>query len=393
MNRIAGAGIVIAVGLYLLLALSFASHQAIWVDETTQLSGLSLSFDAQLAWLAGGDNPIPGVPPDRMPPLSYWLGSLWASAFGLTEGAMRAFGIAAVLCGVPAIFAASRRVAGEAGWVSAIVTSVYLLSPWTIVLAVEIRAYPLFLALSAWAVWAYVRCLCGDAGRAIWWLCLFCVLAAYAHFFGLVMGALLWVSLFLQRSKLQISLRQLGLTGLCAVLLCAGLVPFVLAAVKMGSGSALVIDPVETVKNAVRLVARLVLHQSHQASVTMWLPAVLAALLLLVLKVADAVRGDEVARGILWPIGLAALILPLLDLAIGRFDVLSVTYNTWLLPLVLMVFSRGARVRQGRALAAMGAARHLGPAALVVLLLTHLVADKVYAARSGLRPRLRRMGF
>ncbi|WP_150122029.1 hypothetical protein, partial [Sulfitobacter sp. HI0129] len=83
--------------LFVAMAGLFALRQSIWIDETTQLSGLALDFRTQLAWLAGSSDVNLGVPPDRMPPLSYWLGGLWTEVFGLTEGSMRWFGIVTVL--------------------------------------------------------------------------------------------------------------------------------------------------------------------------------------------------------------------------------------------------------------------------------------------------------
>lgn len=363
--------VVVAVLGFVLMAGHFAAHQSIWVDETTQLSGLALPLEAQLRWLAGGENPIPGVPPDRMPPLSYLLGSLWAAVFGLGEGAMRAFGMVAVLAGLPAVVMGARRVAGGQAWVPGLVGAVYLLSPWTVVLGVEIRAYPLFLCLSAWAGWAYALCLTGEARRGLVWLAVFTVAAGYAHFFGLVMGAVLWLSLVLLRRQVGLGFGRLcAVAGVVGVALL-GVIPFVLAAAGMGAsgGGEAGGGVAEAVKGVVRLAARLVLHQSHQASVAMWGPALLAVGVLLLLVLRGAVRDGLVARGVLLPLGIAAGVLPLLDSVVGKFDVLSLTYNTWLLPLVLMALACGA----GRGLPGRGGA--IGAAALVVLLGAHLAAD------------------
>ena len=68
--------------LFAIVAFHFALQQSVWTDEATQLSGLSLSFLDQLRWLSGRLPQAFSVPPDRTPPLSYWLGSLWTSAFG-----------------------------------------------------------------------------------------------------------------------------------------------------------------------------------------------------------------------------------------------------------------------------------------------------------------------
>lgn len=376
MTRAAFALIAAAVAGFVAMALHFAAAQSIWVDETTQLSGLLLSPWAQVTWLAGWENPIPGVPPDRMPPLSYWLGSLWAAVAGPGEGAMRVFGMACVLAGLPAVVAAAQRVAGGRDKVPALVGVVYLLSPWTVVLGVEIRAYPLFLCLSAWAVWAYALCLTGEARRGLAWLAVFTVAAGYTHFFGLVMGGVLWLSLVVLRRAVGLSFARLvAVAGVVAVALL-GLVPFVLAAVGMGAPGAT--EPgaglVETVKGTVRLAARLLLHQSHQASVLLWLPVVGAAGVLAGLLAwrALADEGHVAARGVILPLGIAAALLPVLDLLVGKFDVLSLTYNTWLLPLLLLAFACGA-----------AHAVRVGTAALVVMGGAHLAADHRLWAHAG----------
>jgi hypothetical protein len=61
-------GVILAFSLFSAI---FAASQAIWVDETTQLFGLSLPLDGLLAWLAGAAADLGGVPPDRNPPLAY----------------------------------------------------------------------------------------------------------------------------------------------------------------------------------------------------------------------------------------------------------------------------------------------------------------------------------
>ena len=67
---------------------SFIVHQSIWTDETTQLGGLTLGPIQVVYWLLGEDYHL-DIPFDRMPPLSYWIGQLWSSVFGLSIMSMR----------------------------------------------------------------------------------------------------------------------------------------------------------------------------------------------------------------------------------------------------------------------------------------------------------------
>src|SRR5262249_38280768 len=92
----------------LILALSieiyiFARMQNIWLDEATQLSGITLNCWEMLRWLAGADQDRLGVPGDRMPPLSYLLDWLWLHLCGPSEIGFRLFHSAFVIAGVAAL--------------------------------------------------------------------------------------------------------------------------------------------------------------------------------------------------------------------------------------------------------------------------------------------------
>src|SRR5258707_15051574 len=64
---------------------AFAHVQDIWVDESTQLSGITLRFSEMLRWLSGIDVARFDVPGDRMPPISYALDWLWLRFSGPSE--------------------------------------------------------------------------------------------------------------------------------------------------------------------------------------------------------------------------------------------------------------------------------------------------------------------
>src|SRR5262245_31798830 len=71
------------------LAIGFAFRQELWVDEASQLSGLTLQPVEMLRWLAGHEWGRFGVPGDRSPPGSYVAGWIWSRTFGLSEISLR----------------------------------------------------------------------------------------------------------------------------------------------------------------------------------------------------------------------------------------------------------------------------------------------------------------
>jgi hypothetical protein len=104
---------------WVVCASAFALRQELWVDETTQLSGLTLGPVELVRWLGGADPSRFGVPGDRSAPLAYWLGWLWSQAFGLSEDALRAFGLVCVALGLALLVRSAQRAAGPlAGWVA-----------------------------------------------------------------------------------------------------------------------------------------------------------------------------------------------------------------------------------------------------------------------------------
>jgi hypothetical protein len=362
MTRLAPALIAAA---FAVLAAAFAAHQSIWVDETTQMTGLAMGWREQLAWLTGAPRPDIGVPPERMPPLSYWLGGLWAGAFGLTEHAMRLFGIVCAAAAVPALWLAGARVAGP--WGGAFAAVAVMLSANALGTASAIRAYPLFLALSAWAAWAYLRlALDGVTGARLAVLAALLLAASYAHFYGLVAALALFGSLVLMRLARREGVGAVILAGVATGVLAAGILPFVTAAAGVqAAGAAPGLR--EIAVGVARLVYRLVAHPVHLAA-----PGLQAAHLAAV--AAAGLAALRAARRT--PAMLAALVLPLalglaglaaVALAGPAFDVFAPHYNLWMLPfpgLILALALRGRAI--GAALAAAVAATTLWSAALLV---------------------------
>jgi hypothetical protein len=223
------------IALAIVSSAAFLRYQTLWLDEATQMSGLTLSPVELTRWLAGLARHDFGVPGDRMPPVSYWLGWVWSRIFGLNETSMRWFGVACRVGAVALVFRATRRLFGVEA--AAIAGALLALSPNVTVASVEIRAYPVFILTAAGTVDALSMILSdpeAEAGRRAWpWIRLgvWMVLCVYTHFFGLVLaGAVLLVLFVLVVRGRQRLKPVLGLAGI--ILGCAvALVPFVRASI------------------------------------------------------------------------------------------------------------------------------------------------------------------
>lgn len=205
----------------------FAGVQSVWIDETTQLSGASLSVPQVIRWLAGQAHHDFGVPPDRMPPLSYIVDMvgwhLWGSnplAFRLYHALIAALGCAVLMIAVGRRF----------GSLAMLVTGLILaLSPKVVATAVEIRAYPLFFAISCVQVAMLIEGGIAKTWRRSGQFLILSIAACYTHFFGLVSGSAFFVATILSaRDKDELQRAILCFVALLAS--AAGLGPFVLGA-------------------------------------------------------------------------------------------------------------------------------------------------------------------
>jgi hypothetical protein len=166
---------------------AFAQVQDIWLDESTQLSGITLKPWEILRWLAGVDLDRFGVPGDRMPPVSHLLDWLWLHLSGPSELGFRLFHSAFVIGGVTglAIFT-WHKVGPSAATVS---LAFLVLSPKLIQTGVEIRAYPIFFAVTCAQVIMFVQLVANPKKVSLKLLAAFaliCVTATYTHFYGLI---------------------------------------------------------------------------------------------------------------------------------------------------------------------------------------------------------------
>ena len=329
-------------------ALAFAQAQTIWVDESTQLSGLSLGYLEQWTWLAAwSDHPF-AVPADRMPPLSYWLGRTWSMAFGLSETSMRVFGIVAILCAAPALFLAGRRVGGPTAGLFAM--AVLLLSPSLVMQGVEIRAYPVLFALSAWATYVFVLLITSEDRshdrRRLIWLTALLVASCYTHFYGLVLSGMIFVVLLAERILSHKPVGPVLICGLVGGIVALGTVPFIAAAVALsGSGGADSLSLAQIVADAARLAFRIlaspVLLASPVALVAALGGLAILANILIWASLTGSAEGEVRNRFLVLsgPIVLAFLTLSLAATQVSTFALFAPHYNLWMMPLVGVIFA------------------------------------------------------
>lgn len=350
----------IAVSVVVLISIAgaFARIQSVWVDETTQLSGLALGGREQLRWLLGKSELNLGVPLDRMPPLSYWLGGLWARIFGTSEMAMRWFGIFAVAMAAPALYFAGRQAAGAVG--GCFCLGFVLFSPNVIVQAVEIRPYPMFFAFCAWGTWCFSKLVIyedtdkipvrrsREAWRPLLLLSGFTIAAVYTHFYGLLFGFCVFASVFVDRCLRRAPLLPVLGVGILTAALSVGVIPFALAAIDL-SGSGINVPDIEmpagsladTARDVAKLAFRTVAHGSQIVYVTIGgLLALGTVGLACIVLLSSRHKTSWVQRFVVGaPLLLAFLILASMSGFVRSFSVLAPHYNIWMVPVLSLWLS------------------------------------------------------
>lgn len=329
-------------------AAHFASAQQIWVDESTQLSGITLDPFEVLHWLAGVDAGRFGVPGDRMPPVSYWLGWAWSQLFGPGENSLRALSILATGISVALVFDVAWVTFGAA---AAWITGLWFgLAPTVLTLGVEIRAYPFLLLGSSITTWLTARLAAASARQAaVLWpaLAAACLAACYAHFFGLVMSGAAGVAWLLICQQRKLSFWRPIATGAAIGVGCAGLVPFLLASSAVstsidagGDGNSRLVAGVG------RLAYRLL--GGHPALGVYWIVAVVTAGAGAICIVCAALkwrRQTLLAKALLVAFASGLAVTLLARVLSSKFDPLLISYNCWMLPpLALLVGSSAAGV-------------------------------------------------
>lgn len=325
--------------LFLACAVQYAIAQNLWIDESTQLSGATLSVGRLIAWLTGTREPAFGVPMDRMPPISYLIDAACYRTFCVAPLGYRLLHLAFATAGLAV---ATWTVARRYGVVPGLVTGLMLaLSPKLTELGVEIRAYPIFFAITCVQIAMLFRLI--EARRltpgALGLFLLLGLAAGYTHFFGLVSSMALFTGLFVARATTLREAAGIAGTAVLLVVLCAGLAPFIM--------TASAISGVENVGSGSQAIITYFLRLAgHSANVVSPVGMVLFLLPLAGLVAIGAVR---IARGfgeqgIAYrrdpAVALAAALVSgitvtLLAFFVAKgFNPLKPTYSLWVLPML-----------------------------------------------------------
>ncbi|HVR84334.1 MAG TPA: glycosyltransferase, partial [Planctomycetota bacterium] len=324
----------------------FLRHQCIWIDETTQLKGLTLSPVELVRWLGGQDRARFGVPPDRMPPLSYLVGMTWAGIFGLSEPSLRWLAVLLVAAATIVVARSSGRLGGLAG--STIGGLSFACSPNVLNAAVAIRAYPLFLLTSACSFYAFTRIIAEPRTyQAKWagWLAFFLVASLYTHFFGLVLAVSLWgaalVAIRLQGGRVGPLLGGVFLTGILSL----GLPPFLQSSLEMSSGQeAGGHGPGDVARYLYRFIGHPALGTSLAATVI----AGASVAILLVLALCPRRSAAPTLYALAGALAVGVSITIGAGLSLKSFKAMQPTYSLWVLPGLSILISMAPLARWPR---------------------------------------------
>lgn len=341
-------GLVVVASTFLLGATSFLPWQCLWGDETTQLCGLGLGPSSVCRWLTGAERHDFGQFPDRMPPASYWAGWAWGRVFGAGEAPMRWFGVACVALASMLIHEGARKGFGApAGWAAGLL---FATSPGIVVMAVEIRAYPLFLLLSAAAFYQLVRLAQfeSDDGRQpsrsprgllLATLTVTLAAAMATHFHGFALAGAVQVALASLAWRRRWPVAPLvGSVGVLAIA-ALGLWPYVKAAKSLThvEGSISLTTRLETIY---KLLPNLI---DHPSLMVYW-PVEACVLAGAVLLVGLSLRSrSEANRAIATALGAGLGAVAMVELLFARpnFQVCAPHYNVWSRPALCLVAAAG----------------------------------------------------
>ena len=335
--------IMVLLAFFVACCLLFARVQNVWIDESTQLSGVRLSVTDLVAWLAGARTERFGVPGDRMPPLAYLFDLLWSRIVGNAELPFREFHVMIAAIGVVVIARAERAMLGVQWFGAGLMFLV--LSPKLINLTPELRCYPLFFAGSC-AVLALFLDLVRGEGPLPWRKLLtfggVCLLICYVHFFGVVASFAFFVTLLIAFARDRLSLVRILTVGGALASGQLGLYPFVFGAATVSSFG----DTAGT-GDVLRYFPMLI---GHPASLLFpfgsslffggFAALVLAAGLGALLRARRHQLEAPDWLVLVAIIGAAASVLP--GFFIHSFNTLKPDYSIWILPVIALIVASGA---------------------------------------------------
>lgn len=329
--------------LFLIFALSFSTKQNLWVDESTQLSGLTLSVIDIYLWLGDFIEHPFLVPPDRMPVLSYWVGKCWI--FFTNDDVLTQRWLSILLVGTGICFLGGYFYLNKMYAASLSIMLFLCLSPNLVVYSVEIRSYALFFLLSTIVSILFfdiVRrkevCRNGLESRLVY-LAIMLGLAINTHIFGLLLcGSVVstYILLMFLDKRFQVGFRSI-LKALLILLVSIVLVaPSIYGSLKVtnegnnGSGDA------SLILGLVKLFYRLV---AHQTMLEFYIVPIIVMIVFYGVIALSLFKNRSLPN---WTI-LIVLIQGLIVASLAKvfmqgFNSLSISYNLWMFPFLAILF-------------------------------------------------------
>jgi len=335
-----------AIFCFILLALRFASLQNIWIDETTQMSGIDLLPKDILVWLMGKNPGRFGVPGDRMPPISYLVDSAWSHFATKAELPFRMFHAMLVIIGLVITSSIERTLIGARFFSIALIFLV--LSPKMLEAAVELRAYPLFFLITCIQILTFTKIISKRDLNDNLTICIFtmmCIIASYTHFFGIVSSSAFFCALILEKLyEKEICYRRI-LFFASFLLCCLGILPFATASSGISTP-----NNYATLPSIMRYLPTLV---GGSANLVEPLSAALffggcAALISAAIIGAVARMLRTAPHRLDWLLVVAALGVVatiITALLVHSFDPLKPSYSLWLMPVFALIIANGAAQR------------------------------------------------
>src|SRR5689334_1033134 len=345
---------------------AYARVQDIWADEAAQLSGIGLNFWDMLSWLTGADPDRLVAPLDRMPPVSYMLDWSWLHLYGSSEIGFRLLHSAFVIAGISCLAILVWRELGRAAMIVSL--GFLVLSPKLIQTGVEIRAYPIFFALTCAQAAVFLRLVASPTKIDRRRLALFaaiCLLAVYTHFYGMVSSSAFFLALGMSFLRRPLALVEIISAFLVVAIGSLALMPFVSAAGQAhaflsSTAAGVVIDDRSSVRYLSYLL-KLVGDSANMVSVSAAILFFGGTLVLLAAITSAAVKRfrDGSPKPFDWLIvvvvsGIFATIIASWFVerfdalkASSTFDVLKASYSVWLMVPISLLVGAGATSATG----------------------------------------------
>lgn len=347
-HRLSIFSLSLLVAVFLFCGWHFALAQNVWIDESTQLSGMTLNPVALLQWLAGMPEPSFGVPPDRAPPLSYLIDMACDRTLCSTPLHFRILHLFIAAAGVGILLFHIDKLYGLLAM--AVSGALIVVSPKLTEVGVEIRSYPIFFTITCLQIAVLARVTIKGLTPGLLLAMYATGLAAiYTHFFGLVSTFAFWVGLLSSRLARPRDVWTIVGIGGCLLLTAGGIMPFVMAS------RAISTTPVEVngIPELVTYGFKLVGHPSHMVALpvaVIFFGSLVVLLLKGLLSAAPAIlHKTTIARDSLaWVLSVSLLVGVSVTVCAGlfvhSFNALIANYSIWALPVVATL--TGAAVLQ-----------------------------------------------